>query len=542
MAVGGILLVACGPAVRPTANAVGSTPSVDTSTESNKGATLPPTPSPETSASPVETVASTLSEVIIAEPGAALVPATPIPVMAADKLLSDAAASKLMSDLISDEQGVVNEALQTIEESDDTRFIGVLLEMMRARQLGIVSGSHRGIIDSMESLSGEKFGQDWPAWVEWYGKTDLVPPPGFTSWKGTILARIDPGFADFLQDGFPSRIRVEEILWGGVGIDGIPPLEHAPMIPGSEADYLLDNEPVFGVVVNDDARAYPLRIVDNHEMANDTIGGVPMSLAYCTLCGAAIAYDGRASNGETYNFGTSGFLYRSNKLMYDRTTQTLWNQLTGEPVLGELADTDVSLDILPVVLTSWGDWLQQHPDTQVLDRETGVYPADFYESGVLYGNYFSAEETMFPVWQRSDLLADKDFVYALNVEGIPKAYDVRTLAEDHVVNDMIGDTTVVLIAPRDPIIVNGIHRTAGSVRYTNGSEVRAYNRGDNVFVPGPEPNVVLDADGSEWQVTEEGLVGPEGEVAPRITGHLAYWFGWFAFFPNTLLYPDLSSN
>ena len=123
-----------------------------------------------------------------------------------------------------------------------------------------------------------------------YGKTDLVPPPEFTSWKGTILARIDPGFANFLQDEFPSRIRAEEILWGGVQIDGIPPLEHAPMIPGLEADYLFDNEPVFGVVVNDDARAYPLRIVDNHEMANDTVGGVPISLAYCTLCGAAIAY------------------------------------------------------------------------------------------------------------------------------------------------------------------------------------------------------------------------------------------------------------
>jgi hypothetical protein len=487
-------------------------------------------------------MASTLSEAIIAEPGKALVPATPFPVLAADKNLSDGAASKLMSDLISSEQGVADEALQTIEESGDTRFIGVLLEMIRARQLGIVSGSHRGIIEALESLSGEEFGQDWPGWVEWYGKTDLVPPPGFTSWKGTILGRIDPGFADFLQDGFPSRIRVEEILWGGVAIDGIPPLEHAPMIPGSEAEYLFDNEPVFGVVVNDDARAYPLRIVDNHEMANDTIDGVPMSLAYCTLCGAAIAYDGRATNGETYDFGTSGFLYRSNKLMYDRTTRTLWNQLTGEPVLGELADTDVSLDLLPVVLTSWGDWIEQHPDTQVLDRETGVYPADFYESGVLYGNYFAANETMFPVWQRSELLENKDFVYALNIEGIPKAYDVRTLTEEKVVNDSIGDVPVVLIAPRDLVTVNGVHRTVGSVTYTNGGEVRAYNRGDNVFAAGSESDILLDANGGEWQVTEKGLMGPYGEVAPRINGHLAYWFGWYAFFPNTLLYPDSASG
>jgi hypothetical protein len=540
MAVSGFLLVSCSLAVKPTEKAVGSTTSDDSRMPSVE--TLPPTPLSETIVSPAETVAPTLSKAVIAEPGTALIPPTPIPVLVGEKMLSDDAASKLMSDLVSSESGKVDEALQTIKESDDTRFIAVLLEMMRARQLGIVSGSHRGIIEAMESLSGEEFGQDWPAWVEWYGKTDLVPPPGFTSWKGTILARIDPGFADFLQDGFPSRIRVEEILWGGVAIDGIPPLEHAPMIPGAAADYLFNNEPVFGVVVNDDARAYPLRIVDNHEMANDTIGGVPMSLAYCTLCGAAIAYDGRASNGETYNFGTSGFLYRSNKLMYDRTTRTLWNQLTGEPVLGELADSDVSLALLPVVLTSWGDWLKQHPNTQVLDRETGIYPADFYESGVLYGNYFAANETMFPVWQRSELLEDKDFVYALIVEGIPKAYDVKTLIEEKVVNDSIGDVPLVLIAPRDLVTVNGVHRTVGSVTYTNGGEVRAFNRGDNVFAAGSESDVVLDANGGEWQVTEEGLMGPYGQVAPRINGHLAYWFGWYAFFPNTFLYPDSTSG
>jgi hypothetical protein len=155
-----------------------------------------------------------------------------------------------------------------------------------------------------------------------------------------------------------------------VPIDGIPPLENAPMIPAAEADYLLDEEPVFGVVVNGEARAYPLRIVDNHEMANDVIGGVPVSIAYCTLCGAAIAYDGRGPDGQTITFGTSGFLYRSNKLMYDRPTRTLWNQLTGESVLGELADTDIRLDILPIVLTAWADWLAQHPDTLVLDRDT----------------------------------------------------------------------------------------------------------------------------------------------------------------------------
>ncbi|MDX1689373.1 MAG: DUF3179 domain-containing protein, partial [Candidatus Promineifilaceae bacterium] len=304
-----------------------------------------------------------------------------------------------------------------------------------------------------------------------------------------------------------------------------------------QVQYLTPEEPVFGLEINGDARAYPLRIIDNHEMVNDVVGGVPISLAYCTLCGAAIAYDGRAPNGETYTFGTSGFLYRSNKLMYDRATRTLWNQLTGRPVLGPLAaEEELRLDVLPGVISAWEDWLGQHPDTLVLDRDTGVYPPDFYVPGVLYGSYFSSEDTMFPVAQRSDRLEEKAFVYTLFLDGVPKAYDVEAVAEEQVVNDTVGETAVVLVATQGTVSVDGHDRRVGAVSYTNGGEVRAYERGEQHFVPGPEPYTLLDAGGRTWQVTETGLEGPDGQVAPRVSGHLAYWFGWYAFFPETLLY------
>lgn len=443
-----------------------------------------------------------------------------------------------MYDLIEDDESSSRAAMEAILEAGDTRFVSVFLELMRAQQVGIAGGSIEETVEALQALTGQGYGGDWPAWVEWYGATDLAPPPGFTGWKGSLLGRIDPGFADFLRDEHPSRIRVEEIQWGGVRVDGIPPLEQAPMIAGAEAEYLTPEEPVFGVEINGEARAYPLRIVDNHEMANDTVGGVPISLAYCTLCGAAIAYDGRAPNGETYTFGTSGFLYRSNKLMYDRSTRTLWNQLTGEPVLGPLAaQEDLRLDFFPVVLSAWEDWRAQHPDTLVLDRDTGVYSPEFYEPGVLYGEYFESSETMFPVWQRSDLLEDKAFVYTLYLDGVPKAYEVEALAEERVVNDTVGETPVVLVATQGTNTVNGFSRRAGPVSYTNGGEVRAYARGDLTFQPGPDPYTLVDSSGGEWQVQEEGLLGPDGESAPRLSGHLAYWFGWYAFFPETLLYP-----
>ncbi|MCI0554809.1 MAG: DUF3179 domain-containing protein [Anaerolineae bacterium] len=460
-------------------------------------------------------------------------PATPtyVPVQPGP-LIPDDEASQMMHDLAfgSDPQ----KAIDTIISDKDTRFIAVFIELMRANQIGLLQGAgYRAHIEALETLSGQSFGDDWPAWVEWYGTTSLKPPPGFTGWKGKVLRRIDPAFEAFLQDDHPSTIRIEEIQWGGVVVDGIPALKNAAMIPADEASYITPEEPVFGISINGDHRAYPLRIMDWHEMANDVVGGVPLSLAYCTLCGAGIAFDGRASNGETYTFGSSGFLFRSNKLMYDHQTHTLWNQITGEPVLGELAGKDIKLDVLPVVVTSWEAWLEQHPDTRVLDINTGYQRP--YDPGAAYGSYFASNETMFPVWQRSKLLGTKDRIYALQVDGIPKAYPLKILIEEKVVNDVIGETPVLLIASRGDITV----QASGSLTtYNAGGEVRAYYRENETFNPGPDESTVLDSAGNLWQVTEEALVGPNGELAPRLNGHLAYWFGWYTFFPKTLLYGE----
>jgi hypothetical protein len=450
-------------------------------------------------------------------------------------LIADAAVSEILADLGGRDQAAGSQALAAVLEAHDTRFVAVLIEILRATEIGMPAGiDFSSAVSGLERLSGQDFGGDWPAWIEWYGGTELVPPPGFTGWKGELLSFLDPRFADFLADQAPSRIRVEEIVWGGVTVDGIPALDQAEMVPAEEAGYLLPGEPVFGIAINGDTRAYPLRILDWHEMANDVVGGVPLSLAYCTLCGAAIAYDGRASDGQTYSFGSSGFLYRSNKLMYDRQTRTLWNQLTGEPVLGELAATEVRLSLLPVVLTTWSAWQEQHPDTRVLSLATGF--ERFYLPGAAYGDYFSSSATMFPVWQRSDQLQAKDRIYALRVDGVPKAYPLSLLTEEGVVNDRIGETNLVLIAARGRVIVDGVSLQVGEVRYDAGGEVRAFDRGEESFTSGPTPDSVVDSRGREWQVTEEGLRSPEGELAPRLSGHLAYWFGWFAFFPHTEVY------
>lgn len=514
-AVTAVMLAACQTAVSPA-----PTP------------TILPTPVPPTL--PPSVTAQTPDPTATAAATATRPPVTP----SAGTPVSDEEAAQLLQDLLVTDSNDGIEAILRIRDTGDSRFIPILMELLRARQIGLIRHlNHADIIETMEMLSGQPFKGDWAAWVEWYGGTDLEPPPGFTDWKGILLSGLDPGFADFLQDDYPAKLRVEEIVWGGVLIDGIPALDNPAMISASEADYLDPWDVVFGLEINGDARAYPLRILDWHEMANDVVGGVPVSLAYCTLCGAAIAYDGRsvdaAGSPITYDFGSSGFLYRSNKLMYDRQTRTLWNQLTGQPVLGPLAAADIRLNLLPVVLTTWEAWQTEHPDTLVVDIHTG-YDRD-YAPGAAYGAYFSDTETMFPVWQRSDGRAAKDQIYALNLNDTPKAYPLDVLTENRVSNDTLAGVNLVLLAGDEIFKVNGEHWLDGPVQYKAGAEVRAFERGDYTFALN-EAGEVVDDNGRVWQISEEALTGPDGETLPRINGHLAYWFGWYAFYPDTLLY------
>ena len=459
------------------------------------------------------------------EPAATLRP-TPAPLDAAE-------ATALMATMSGPDGNAIQAGIGRILATGDQRFAAVFIEMIRASQLGLSPAPIDYWVQALERLTGESQGDDWLGWMVWYGATDLTPPAGFTGWKGALLSPIDARFADFLRDEAAANIRPEEIVWGGVRVDGIPALDNPALLSPEEATYLQPDEPVFGLLFNGEARAYPLRIMDWHERANDVIGGVPVSLAYCTLCGAAVAFDGRIGD-ERFDFGSSGFLFRSNKLMYDRQTNTLWNQLTGEPVLGDLVGRDLTLRRLPVVLTSWADWLATHPQTLVLDINTGFDRT--YTPGAAYGGYFAGDDVWFPVWQRSDLLADKAQVFAVLVDGLPQAYPLQTLQAARVVNDTVNGQDLLLVAAPEPVTVSGDSLRGGEVSYAAGSAVRAYATEGEQFAPGGTADTVVDESGRLWQVTEEALLGPEGESYDRYPGHLAYWFGWFAFFPQTGVY------
>lgn len=204
--------------------------------------------------------------------------------------------------------------------------------------------------------------------------------------------------------------------------------------------------------------------------------------------------------------------------MYDRNTDTLWHQMWGTPAFGALVGSGIVLERLPVTLTTWQAWHAEHPDTRVMAFDTG-FSRD-YSVGAAYAEYFASPETMFPVATRSQLLPTKSWVFTQLIDGQPKAYPLSVLKDERVVNDAFAGQNLVVI------------------HEDGGHGARAYERGQHTFSPASAETTatVLDESGGEWQVTEDSLLGPDGQELARLPGHMAYWFGWFNFFPHTDVY------
>ena len=182
-------------------------------------------------------------------------------------------------------RGNVADIADKMVASGNRSFIPVLLEMMRFVPADdprfCVACSINKLLEGPDNVVVPPERRDWGWWIEWLGNhPEVQAPDGFAGWKGELYSAIDPNFAEFLYDGVKTRIRLEEVVWGGVRKDGIPDLNKPPVIAAGQATYLQDSDRVFGVSINGEHRAYPLRILNPHEMANDVVGGVPFALAY----------------------------------------------------------------------------------------------------------------------------------------------------------------------------------------------------------------------------------------------------------------------
>ncbi|MEL6233330.1 MAG: DUF3179 domain-containing (seleno)protein [Pseudomonadota bacterium] len=318
-------------------------------------------------------------------------------------------------------------ALEVIAASQDPRLAWMISDLMRFAQ-----GPQ--LTRALSAAAGTLFDKDLPDQNHWGQVTDhliawdIPAPPDYLTVKRAIFTSIVPGWDKIFV---PGDIDWRLVSWGGVLIDDraydttdeacncIPAADNPPVSSAEEATWLKDSDIVFGIEVNGAYRAYPRRIMEVREMVNDTLGGRDLGIPYCTLCGAAQAYftDQLPQGVERPVLRTSGLLIRSNKVMYDITSHSVFDTFLGKAVTGPLAEIGLQLEQATVVTTDWGTWKAAHPETTVL-VEALALGRDFD-----FRNGRDANGPIFPVGDVDPRLpVHEDIIGVVSASGTPVAF------------------------------------------------------------------------------------------------------------------------
>ena len=320
-----------------------------------------------------------------------------------------------------------------------------------------------------------------------------------------------------VTDGVRHTIPLDEIRSGGPPKDGIPSIDDPVFARVQDAGFVSDSDIVMGLEIGGQAKAYPLFILVWHEIVNDEVGGIPVAVTYCPLCYTMQVFE-RVIDGQAVEFGTTGKLYNSNLLMYDRLTDTYWSQAIGTAVKGQLSGS--VLDAVPFDIITWGDWKAVHPDTLVLTTDTGhsrAYNVDPYE------NYYTDRRVIFPIDNRDDRLHPKEVILGFNLGNVSKAYPQAAVESATLVNDSVGDTKI-LLASLFPGNARAFDRMAGG-------QILEFEYSDG--------RIIDTASGSVWNYDGLAVSGTlQGQQLSRLPIEPGFWFEWAAFHPQTLLYGD----
>ncbi len=378
-------------------------------------------------------------------------------------------------------------ALEVLAASGDPRLAWPLSDLMRfitSRNLSVTLGNVSSGLLGVEPPRQNPWGYVTDRLIAW----DIPEPPDYLSYKRAVFTGVVPEWDRIFVEG---DIDWRHVSWGGVLIDDraydetdaacncIPAADNPEVSTAEEATWLKDDDIVFGVEVNGEYRAYPRRIMEVREMVNDTLGGRDLGIPYCTLCGAAQAYftDDVPAGVERPILRTSGLLIRSNKVMYDVVTYSVFDTFLGKAVTGPLAEIGVELKQATVVTTEWGAWKDAHPETTVLVE---------------------------------DLALGRDFDFRNNRDANGPIFP-------------IGD-----VDPRLPVhedIIGVITASGKPVAFQRSAAVIALKSGEEIAFE----NVRLTLDG-----TGVRAVGADGA---DLGSHQAFWFAWSQFHPGTELWP-----
>lgn len=293
-------------------------------------------------------------------------------------------------------------------------------------------------------------------------------------WLGPAFLHAGPDNGFDLSDAL---VPVEQIEHGGPGRDGIPAISQPRFVGASQAGFLDAADRVLGISLQGEHKAYPVRILNYHEIVNDRFGDTAVVVSYCPLCGTGMAFLA-GKRGEDFNFGVSGLLYNSDVLLYDRQTESLWSQIRGQAIAGPLKGQ--RLQQIPMEHTSWSDWRARYPQTRVLSLDTG-YRRDYSRSP--YAGYADSEHLMFGVSGIDRRFHPKERVIGVTLNGVAKAYPFSELSQGSgQLTDEVGGRSI-------RIVFDSVHRA--------------------------------------------GRVYAGNKLIPSTIG---FWFAWYAFHPDTLVY------
>lgn len=315
--------------------------------------------------------------------------------------------------------------------------------------------------------------------------------------------------------------------------DRIPPIDTPRFEPIADADWLEDREPGALVQFNDEVRFYPLSILTRHEIVNDRFGDIPVAVTFCPLCNTALSFDRRV-DGEVLRFGVSGLLRKSDLVMWDDATTTLWQQINGEAIVGELAGTE--LEIIPTAIVAYGEARESFPEAVSLAQDTGfginygANPYTAYSSSEQPFLFDEDPDPRFPALSR---------VVGVSIDDVDKAYPFGGISEKRAVNDMVAGTPIVVLWGGETAdALDSADIAAGEAIGTAIAFDRRVDGRTLTFSPAGDGRFTDEETSSTWNLLGQAIEGTlQGEELTTVNHRNEFWFAWASFFPDGEIYP-----
>ncbi len=339
---------------------------------------------------------------------------------------------------------------------------------------------------------------------------------------------------EFKTDFSKHSIPYSEIFSGGPPKDGIPALSNPKFVTVKEAnEWLKPVEPIILFEINGDVRAYPIQILMWHEIVNDAVGGVPVIITFCPLCNTAIAFE-RTVKGQTLDFGTTGRLRYSNLVMYDRQTETWWQQGTGEAIAGELIGSKLVFRAISII--AWEKFKATYPNAKVLSKDTGYGRA--YGSNP-YSGYDDVNSSPFLYRgpKTPNVLPAVAYVLTVDLNGQAVAYPYETLKQVNVVNDNVGGREIVVMWSSGTAASLNADTVAGGRDLGSANAFARELDGQTLNFVFQNGRIVDKETGSEWNILGQAVSGKlKGKSLTAVIAINHFWFSWAAFRPETRVY------